>query len=76
MIPADCKYFEFLILLAQNREQSETGGLVKCLELKVGSKVMDTVNVEIQDMFINGRVGEVAGFEIMNSIVKTFISRS
>ena len=35
---------------------------------------MDTVNVEIQDMFINGRVGEVAGFEIMNSIVKTFIS--
>ena len=37
---------------------------------------MDTVNVEIQDMFINGRVGEGAGFEIMNSIVKTFISRS
>ena len=31
---------------------------------------MVTVNVDIQDMLINGQVGEVVGFEIMNSIVK------
>ena len=31
---------------------------------------MVTVNVDIQDMLINGQIGEVAGFEIMNSIVK------
>ena len=69
-IPADCKYPETLISLAQNKKQSETGGLAKCLELKVGAKVMVTVNVDIQDMLINGQVGEVVGFEIKNSIVK------
>ena len=31
---------------------------------------MVTVNVDIQDMLLNGQIGEVAGFEIMNSIVK------
>ena len=73
-IPADCKYPETLISLAQNKKQSETGGLAKCLELKVGAKVMVTVNVDIQDRLINGQVGEVIGFEIKNSIVKKFIS--
>ena len=67
---ADCKYPETLFSLAQNKKQSETGGLAKCLELKVDTKVMVTVNVDTQDMLINGQVGEVAGFEIMNSIVK------
>ena len=68
-IPADCKYPETLIPLAQNKKQSETGGLAKCLELKVGAKVMVTVNVDIQDILINGQVGEVVGFKIKNSIV-------
>ena len=31
---------------------------------------MVTVNVDIQGMLINGQVGEVVGFEVMNSIVK------
>ena len=69
-IPTDCNYPVTLISLAQNKKQSETGGLAKCLELKVGAKVMVTVNVDIQDMLINGQIGEVAGFEIMNSTVK------
>ena len=69
-IPADCKYPETLISLAQNKKQSETGGLAKCLELKAGPKVMVTVNVDIQDMLINGQGGEVVRFEIKNSIVK------
>ena len=69
-IPADCKYPATLISLAQNKKQPETGGLANRLELKVGAKVMVTVNVDIQDMLINGQIGEVAGFEIMNSIVK------
>ena len=71
-IPADCKYPATLISLAQNKKQPETGGLANRLELKVGAKVMVTVNVDIQDMLINGQIGEVAGFEIMNSIVKKF----
>ena len=73
-IPADCKQPETLISLAQNKKQSEIGDLAKCLELKVGAKVMVTVNVDIQDRLINGQVGEVIGFEIKNSIVKKFIS--
>ena len=31
---------------------------------------MATVNFGIQDMLINGQIGEVVGFEIMNSILK------
>ena len=31
---------------------------------------MVTVNVDIQNMLINGQIREVAGFEIMNSIVE------
>ena len=31
---------------------------------------MVTVNVDMQDMLINGQIGEVADFEIMDSIVK------
>ena len=53
-IPADCKYPETLISLTQNKKQSETGDVPKCLELKVGAKVMVTVNIDIQDMLING----------------------
>ena len=68
-IPADCKYPETLFSLARNKKLSETGGLAKCLELKVGAKVMIAVNVDIQDMLINGQVGEVAEFEIMSSII-------
>ena len=62
--------YEILISLAQNKKQSETGGLAKFLELKVGDKVMVTVNVYMEDMLINWEVWEVLGFEIMNSIVK------
>ena len=73
-ITADCKYPATLISLAQNKKQYETDGLAKCLKLKIGAKVMVAVNVDIQDMLINGQIEEVAGFEIMNSIVKNFFS--
>ena len=29
-IPADCKYLATLISLAENKKQSQTGGLAKC----------------------------------------------
>ena len=69
-ITANWKYPATLISLPQNKKQSETGGLEKCLELKVYTKVIVTVNVDMQDMLINGQIGEVADFEIMDSIVK------
>ena len=72
-IPVDCKYPKTLVSLAQNKKQSETGGLAKCLELKGGSKIIVTVTVHIEDILINGQVGERIGFEIKGSIAK-FIS--
>ena len=42
----------------------------KCLELKVGAEVLVTVNIDTQDMLINGLNGEMIGFEIKNCIVK------
>ena len=39
-------------------------------ELNVGAKVTVIFNFNLQDMLINGQVGEVVGFEIKNSIVK------
>ena len=45
-IPDDCKYPLPCIVSAQNRKQTDTGGLAKCLELKVGAKVMVTVRFE------------------------------
>ena len=69
-IPIDCKYPETLILLAQNKKQSEIGGLAKFLEQKAGAKVMVTFNIDIEHTLINGQIGEVAGFEIINSTVE------
>ena len=39
---------------AQNRKQSETGGLASLLELKANVRVMLTTNINIEDRLING----------------------
>ena len=39
---------------AQNRKQSETGGLASLLELKVNPRVMLTTNIKIEDRSISG----------------------
>ena len=41
-----------LIQAAQNQKQTITKGLVKLLKLKIGRKVMLTVNRDIQDRLI------------------------
>ena len=41
-----------LIQAAQNQKQTITKGLVKFLKLKIGKKVMITVNRDIQDRLI------------------------
>ena len=47
---------------AQNRKQSETGGLALQLKLKIDARVMLTMNVDIEDRLINGQVGTVNHF--------------
>ena len=67
-IPADYKYPLHSIESAQNRKQTDAADLTKCLELKVGTKVVVTVNIDIKDRLINGQVSEVFGFKIVDNI--------
>ena len=58
-------------MAAQNRKQSETGDLARLLTLKLESRVMLTVNIDIQDRLINGQMGVVKIFEIADNAVST-----
>ena len=42
---------------AQNQKLTNTGGLAKILELKIGLKMILTVKIDIEDHFINGQIG-------------------
>ena len=54
-----------LIQAAQNQRQTNTGGLAKLLKLKIGAKVMLTVNIDIQDCLINGQTGIIRHIEFV-----------
>ena len=49
---------------AQNRKQSETGGLKSSLEIKVNVRVKLTTNINIIDQLINGQMGTMKHIEI------------
>ena len=51
---------------AQNRKQSETGGLASNLTLKLGAKIMLTINIDISDKLINGQIGIVKNISFKN----------
>ena len=55
-----------LVQEAQNRKQSETGGLALNLTLKLCAKVMLTVNIDISDKLINGQIGIVKNITFRN----------
>ena len=44
---------------ALNRNQSETGGLAGLFNIKINARVMLTVNIDIADRLINGKIGTV-----------------
>ena len=50
-IAGNCKFPEALIQAAQNQKQTNKGSLVKLLKLKIGAKVMLTVEQEILAVF-------------------------
>ena len=68
-IPKNCRNAD--IIEAQNRRQSETGGLALLLELKVNARVMITSNIDLSDRLINGQVGTVKHFKIKQNKVTT-----
>ena len=49
---------------AQNRKQSETGGLKSSLEIKVNVRVKLTTNINIIDQLINGQMETMKHIEI------------
>ena len=58
-----------MIEAAQNQKQTNTGGLAKSLELKIGAKVMLAVNVDTQDRLINGQTGNIEHTEFVQVTV-------
>ena len=56
---------------AQNRKQSETGGVASLLELKVNARVMLTTNINIKDRLIREKMGTVKHIEIKESEART-----
>ena len=46
--------------MAQNQIATITHGITKALMLKVGARVMLTVNVDIEDRLINGQIKKVS----------------
>lgn len=67
-IPKNCKVAD--IEEAQNRRQSETGGLALLLHVKVEARVMITTNIDISDRLINGQLGTVKQFKTQNGKVQ------
>ena len=68
-IAAGYQYPLQCIVSAQNRKQINTGGIAKCLELKVGAKVIITVNIDIKDRLINDQIDEFFEFKIVDKVI-------
>ena len=69
-VPDNCKYPLAMIETAQNQKQTNTGGLAKLLKLKIGAKVMLTVNVDIQDRLTNGQTGNIEHIEFVQGTIR------
>ena len=42
-----------------DRNQTETGGLASVIKIKVNSRLMQTVNVDLSDTLVNSQLGTV-----------------
>ena len=62
---------EKTIASIREKKHSDTGGLLYKLDLKVGCRVMMTTNMDLDDRLINGQIGTVKKFNIMNGKVET-----
>ena len=56
------------IQAAQNQKQRNTG-LTKLFKMKFGTKVMLTVNLDMQDRLINGQTGNIKHIKFVQGSV-------
>ena len=69
-IPDNCKYPFATIQATHNQKQTNTRGLAKLLKLKIGDKVMLTINLNIQNRLINDQRGKISYTEYAQGIVQ------
>ena len=67
--PRHNKLTESQVEAVKQRKLSETGNLVYLLRLKIGAQIMLIANVNIEDRLVNGRIGKVMRFKIVNNKV-------
>ena len=53
---------ESLIYAAQNQKLTNASALAKSLELRIGSKLMLTMTIDIADHLIKGQIGQITFF--------------
>ena len=67
--PKNCSMTD--VLQAQNRKQSDTGGLALLLIVKANARVMVITNIDLSDRLMNGQIGVVKYFAINQNEVET-----
>ena len=73
----NCKYPLATTQVAHNQKQTNTGGSVKLLKLKICEKVMLTVNLDTQDCLINDKTGNICDIEFaQGSAQKVYVNLS
>ena len=69
IVPSNCGFTESETIAEQNRKPFDTGGLVKCLKLKLEAKVMLPINLDVQGRLINGQIVVAKHLEIIENKV-------
>ena len=72
-IPRHIKLTESQEDAIKQRKLSERGNLADLLKLKIGAKIMLTVNVNIEDRLVNGLVGMVMQFKVVNEVTVIYV---
>ena len=72
-IPKHIKLTESQVEAIKQRKFSETGSLAYLWKLKIGAQIMLTANVNIEDRLVNGLVGKVIQFKVVNEVTVVYV---
>ena len=72
-IPKHIKLTESQVEAIKQRKFSETGNLAYLLKLKIGAQIMLTANAIIEDRLVNGLLGKVIQFKVVNEVTVIYV---